>query len=205
MGSLVWSTMGQLTGELPGRLAGAPLPKHAPSTHQGVSQALSRELWETLCLCPQPVLSHGANTHSSPPPHPQSSQHFLLLTASLPSPLGSCHCGHRQLPSLWESRLVITWGPLRLPVALLVYQESAGPHGGLASGSSRMKGHSTGPRRVPGPSGGGSPTCRGLTLSPHRSLSLTLPRAGVSPWPLCTRPVGDRRSRKELNTAGPHT
>lgn len=110
---------GQLTGELPGKLAGAPLPKHAPSLTKGFLRPFQEVLGNPL-PCPQPVLSYRTNTHTSPPPHLQSSQHFLQLTASLLFPLGSCYCGHRQLTSLWEPGPVITCGPLGLLLGLAV-------------------------------------------------------------------------------------
>lgn len=68
MGSLVWSTTGQLTGELLGRLAEAPLPRHAPFITEEFLRPFARSSgkpsYPTLASW---VLSSGANTHTSPP------------------------------------------------------------------------------------------------------------------------------------------
>lgn len=112
---------GQLTGELLGRLAGAPLLKHTPSLTKGFLRSFpgspgnpSAPALEGPQLWSQQITS---------PLHLQGSQHFLHLTASPLSPSGSCHCGYRQLPSLWEPGLVITCGPLGLPLGVAVSQE----------------------------------------------------------------------------------
>lgn len=119
---------GQLTGELPGKLARASLSKHTPSLTKGFLRPFPESPGKPSAL-PLAGPHHRTNTHSSPLPHP-SSQHFLHLTASL-LPLGSCHSGHRQLPSLWEPGPVITCGPeglpLRLVVSLGVCRTSSGP------------------------------------------------------------------------------
>lgn len=129
MGSLVWSTTG---ANSQGSSQESWLGPHSPSTHPHLPRGFSgpfQKVLGNLLPCPQPVLSHRTDTHSSPPPHP-SSQHFLHLTASL-LPLGSCHSGHRQLPSLWEPGPVITCGPegllLRLAVSLGVCRTSSRP------------------------------------------------------------------------------
>lgn len=69
MGSLVWSSTGQLTGELLGRLAGAPFPKPAPSLTKGILRP--KEPWETLC--PYPPLSVRQSSAMEPTPKQLSS------------------------------------------------------------------------------------------------------------------------------------
>lgn len=122
MGSLVWSTTGASSQ---GSSQEGWLGPHSPSTHprslRGFSGPFQGALGNSPPLPPaQLVLSCGANTHTSLPPCPQSSQCFLRVIASPPSSLGSCHCSHRQLPSLWEPGLVIICGPLGLPLGLAV-------------------------------------------------------------------------------------
>lgn len=48
MGSLVWSTTGPAHRRAPGKAGGGPTPQAPTLDHRGVSQALSKEPWETL-------------------------------------------------------------------------------------------------------------------------------------------------------------
>lgn len=85
MGSLVWSTAGASSQ---GSSQEGWLGPHSPSTYPHSPRGFSGPFQEVLgnpSSCPQWVLSCGAIIHSSLPPHPQSSQHFLHLTANLPS------------------------------------------------------------------------------------------------------------------------
>lgn len=103
---------GQLTGELPGRLAGAPLPKYAPSLTKGFLRPFPRSPGKPSAL---PQRSQHPHQPSSPPPK----QSAFSASACQPAfPSGSCPCGHRQLPSLWEPGPVITCGPLGLLLGL---------------------------------------------------------------------------------------
>lgn len=54
MGSLVWSTTGASSQGISREGWLGPAPQACTLIHPGVSQALSKEPWETLCPCPQP-------------------------------------------------------------------------------------------------------------------------------------------------------
>lgn len=52
MGSLVWSTTGASSQGISREGWLGPAPQACTLIHPGVSQALSKEPWETLCPCP---------------------------------------------------------------------------------------------------------------------------------------------------------
>lgn len=113
MGSLVWSTT---EANSQGSSQEGWLGPHSPSMHPHSPRGFSGPFQEVLgnpLPCPQ--WSQHPHQPSSPPPK----QSAFSVSACQPAfPSGSCPCGHRQLPSLWEPGPVITYGPLGLPLGL---------------------------------------------------------------------------------------
>lgn len=107
MGSLVWSTTGASSQGAPGKAGWGPTPQARTLTHQGVSQALSKEPWETLCPCPLPGQSSAVEPTPTPAllPAPPPKQSALSASDCQPAFL------FRVLP-LWSQTapwLVGTW------------------------------------------------------------------------------------------------